>query len=153
LRHPGGVRLAQGRGLAELEPAPMHAKAWTGCFEELLHLLERAKARPVRLFAKRMLERDYAEGAKQVLLGRIKRLLMSPHEEAQEYGAERLRQVGGLERLSIDEWLELLEVKHTAAIAMIVEYVRKYVAPSRLDLAGTVKLALSQNAPVAELGL
>jgi hypothetical protein len=153
VRDPGGVRLASGRSLADLEPAPMHPKAWEHCFEELLHMLEKARSRPVRLFAKHLLEASYAEEAKHLMLGRIKRLLMSPHEEPQEYAAERLKHLPGLEKLSIDEWLELLEVNHPAAIAMIVEYVKKHVAPSRLDLAAAVKLGLSSAAPVAELGL
>jgi len=59
VRDPCGIRVAYGRSLAELEPAPYCPTAWTDCFDALLELIARAKSRTVRVYCLSLLRRDY----------------------------------------------------------------------------------------------
>jgi hypothetical protein len=150
-RRPRGAKLLS--SLADLTPAPYAPKLWQGRFEEILDLFLRALARAVRTFAKALLERDYAAELARIDLGRIRRMLKSPHDDVQLFAVERLKTAGGLDALAIEEWLELLAMQHPVALPIIVELFETHVAPSRLELDQCVKLAGSPTGPVADLGL
>jgi hypothetical protein len=153
VRDPRGIRVAEGRSMAELSPAPFTPTAWTGVFDAVLELVERAQSRTVRVFAIAMLKRDYAAALRDFPLRRARNLLRSPHDEVQAFAAELLRDAKGVHNLSIDEWLELLRIDNPAALPLLCELVAKTVSPERLSLAQAIELATARAAPVAELGL
>jgi hypothetical protein len=152
-RDPRGVRVAEGRSLAELEPAPFAPDAWRGAFAALLSLAARARSRTVRAFAIALLRRDHAAELRSLPLKGIRDLLRSPHDEVQTFAAELLRGASGVQNLSIEEWLTLLRLDNPTALPILCELVEKTVRPERLSLAQTIELACARAAPVAELGL
>jgi hypothetical protein len=152
-RAPKGIRLAEGRSLAELEPAPFCPESWGGALNGLLELVEKAGSRTVRVFTIGLLERDYAAVLRSVKVARLKGLLRSPHEEVQTFAAKLLRTATGLESLTVEEWLSLLRIDNATALPLLCELVVKHLLPERLTLAQCVDLACARPAPVAEVGL
>ena len=153
VRDPRGIRVAEGRALAELAPAPFAPAAWQGALHGLLDLVARARSRPVRVFAIALLRRDYADALQGMPLPRVRVLLRSPHDEVQVFAAEVLQTSRGAGQLTVDEWLELLAVDNPSALPILCAMVEKVVSPERLSLAQCVQLACARAAPVAELGL
>jgi hypothetical protein len=153
VRDPRGVKVAEGRSLAELEPAPFAEKAWQGVFDEVFALLTTAGSRTVRAFAMALLRRDYDGELRGLPLIRVRGLLRSPHDEVQAFGAELLRTATGVHNLSVEEWLAMLRIDNPIALPLLCEMVEKTVSPGRLSLAQCVELACARPAPVAELGL
>lgn len=153
VRDPRGARVAEGRSLAELTPAPFAPEAWRGVFDPLLELVTQARSRTVRVFAIALLQRDYAGDLRSMSLRRARALLRSPHDEVQAFAATLLKNATGVHNLSIDEWLELLKIDNPSAIPLLCELVAKTVSPDRLSLAQCVELSCARPAPVAELGL
>ena len=152
-RVPGGVRLAKGRTLKELEPAPMFPDVWWDGFDELLLIVEGARCRPVRNWAIGELKRHHAEGLAKMPLPRLRVLLAASVEEVLLFAAELLKAAPGLDALPIEEWLALLRLPSLTVLTVVCDLVREHVSPDRLDLAQCVDLACSSAAPVAELGL
>lgn len=153
LRKPRGVRLAPGALLADLAPAPSHPAAWREGFADLLSLLQHAASRTVRSFALVMLERDHADALRSLPSAEVRALLRCPHPEVQSFGAQRLRELAGLDNLPLAEWLELLRIQNAEVIPVVCELVRRHVHPDRLSREQAIALAASPVAAVAELGL
>lgn len=153
VRDPRGAKVAEGRSLAELTPAPFAAKAWQGVFDQVFGLLTTARSRTVRAFALALLRRDYEAELGGLSLVRVRALLRSPHDEVQTFGAELLRTATGVHNLSVEEWLSMLRIDNPVALPLLCEMVEKTVSPGRLSLAQCVEMACAKAAPVAELGL
>ena len=151
-RMPGGVRLAEGHTLRELEPAPLFEDVWLDGFDDLIALLEVAACQPVRTFTLAMLRKHHADTLRSLSAARLRALLRSRAEEVHALVAELLKDAPGLATLPISEWLELLRVDSPTVLPVICELMKKHVGPDRLDLAQCVELACSSAAPVAEPG-
>jgi hypothetical protein len=152
-RDPRGIRVAPGRSLAELVPAPYCPEAWGGALNALLELVEKAGSRTVRVFTIGLLQRDYAAVLRSVKVARIKGLLKSQHDEVQIFAAQLLQTASGIEGLTVEEWLSLLRIDNVTALPLICQMVVKHLLPARLTLAQCVELACARPAPVAEVGL
>jgi hypothetical protein len=152
-RNENMARLAPGRALAELEPAPIYPEAWQGVFEEIFTMLERAGSRIVRVFAISLLRRDYASDLSGLPVRRLLGMLMSPHDELQTFASELIGSAEGLPGLTVAEWLDLLRIDNPVALLFLSDLVKKHVTPGRLSLEQCVELANARPAPVAELGL
>src|SRR5262249_11316819 len=109
-RDPYGIRVVVGRSLGELEPAPLHPRAWRNAFEGGFHLVTAARSRTVRVFAINMLREQYQRELDRLGVARLRPLLASQHEEVQTFGSELLRTADGIASLSIADWLELLSI-------------------------------------------
>lgn len=151
-RAPVGIRLAPGRSLAELRPAPLFPSAWEGGFADLLHLVLAAGSRPVRLWAVQMLRTTSAQALSELGLGQIKSLLRSPNEEAQALGIELFTKQTKLDALTLSDWLELLAIESLEVVSAVAERAVTALDPRRLDVEQCVELCLSPAAPVAQLG-
>lgn len=151
-RDPRGIRVAAGRSMGELEPAPLHPKAWDNVFESIFKMLTSARSRTVRVFAISLLKEKYAKDLDKLGVARLRPLLSSPHEEVQTFGSELLRSAHGIASLTIADWLELLSLDNQSALVFLCEAIRKHVTPARLTLDQCVDLACAQVSPVAELG-
>ena len=152
VRDPRGIKVATGHSLGELEPAPLHPRAWAKAFDDVLKLVTSARSRTVRLFAIGLLKEDYAKDLNKLNVAQLRPLLSSVHEEVQTFGSELLKNAQGISSLSVADWLELLAIDNQTALVFLCEAIRKHVAPLRLTLDQCVDLACAQVSPVAELG-
>ena len=153
VRHPSGAKVAEGRSLAELYPAPFCVEAWKGKVDETLGLVESAPSRTVRAFAAAFLRRDEQAALKGIGVDRLRALCHSPHEEALALAAELFDSARGLENLPLEAWLELLRLPSPLVVERVAARAEKLLSPSRLSLEDCVALATSPVASVAELGL
>jgi len=152
-RHPLGVRVKDGRTLAELKVAPIFVPAWQGRVEEVLDLVLHAGARTVRAAAIAILKQHDAQALRKLPLAPVRRLLASPNDEVQAFGVELLRGVEGIENWPLSEWLQLLSLRSVVVAPLVAELVQKHVSPDRLSLEQLVSLASAPVAPTAQLGL
>ena len=152
-RHPMGVKVKDGRTLAELKPAPIFVPAWQGHVAEVLDLIAGAGARTVRAAAIDILRQHDAPALRKLPAAAVRRLLSSVHDEVQAFGVEVLRGTEGIENLPLDEWLQLLSLRSVVVAPLVAELVQKHVSPDRLSLEQLVTLAGAPVAPIAELGL
>lgn len=154
-RRPRGIRLAEGKSLGELEPAPLYPAAWQGeaGFAALLVLVARSKSRTVRGWALTLLLRDHRDALAALPLAEVRRLLLSEHEEAQKLGGELLKSVRGLELLPVGDWLELLTIEQLDVLAEVARLAERTLHPDRLSLAQCLELARAKPGAVAMLGV
>jgi hypothetical protein len=152
---PAAVKLKEGRALAELSAAPYRHEVWrtTEAAEILFQLLLRAGARPVRTWARQMLEQLHASVLTQITPERLLLLLESDDQELQQFGASLLGQSTGAANWPIATWLALLETKDQSALAVVCEQFQRHVRKDRLDLTQCLSLATAKPTPVARLGL
>jgi hypothetical protein len=150
-RDPRGVRVAAGRSLAELEPAPYFPATLRGCDAALLDMLVAARSRTVRKWTIGWLE---AHGALDGLpVARVRPLLASADDEVAAFGARLFARSRELDALPVEEWLALLAIESVDAVCVVVDAFEKHVAPKRVTLAQCAELATARVAAVAELGL
>jgi hypothetical protein len=152
-RNPRGVRVAPGKSLADLKPAPLFLSAWSAAPAELLDLAQAARSRTVRLWAIGVLEQHCALHLQGLPIARVRLLLDSPHEELQSFGARLLEHAEGLPILPVRDWLALLRSRNLDVLPRLCQAFERHVHPDRLALAQCCALAGAQAAPVAELGL
>ena len=153
-RNFDGVRVARGRSMAELSPAPYAEEVWreSYAFEPLFLMLTRGQSSMVRNVAVSLLKAHHRGALDDIGVDALRALLKSPHAQAQSLGAELIEKSAGLERLTLAEWLELLKVDNPYALPVLAKMVLRYVSPSRVSLEHCVELATARPAPVAELG-
>lgn len=148
------VALKPDRTMAELTAAPLAEKLWaaSGSGPVLLKLLLEAKSRTVRVWAKQLLERHHRNVIDTMPIETLFRMLDSPDSDLQQFGATLLDTAPGVDAWPLETWLRLLELPDPTALAIVCEIFSKRVAVSRLDAAGTVKLAKARAVPVARMG-
>jgi hypothetical protein len=151
---PHQVKLVDGHALAELAAAPRFLAIWKMRIggETLLALLN-APARLVRVWARQLLEREHAAFLRDIEPVQLFALLESSDEEIQQFAAGLLKNLAGLEKLPLADWLRLLETKNELALEILVEALREKVSPQRFSLEQLVELATRRPAAVARLGL
>jgi hypothetical protein len=149
---PHGWIVADGHSLAELEPAPIYEEIWQGAPERLIELLKQARCRPVRQWVLRLIQLEHGTLIARLPLVELLALLTHEDEDVVAIAAEALRQAPGLDQLSVERWLELLEAKQTLAIDAICELMASNLRPDRLTFEQSVQLASSRVLPVARLG-
>jgi hypothetical protein len=71
----------------------------------------------------------------------------------QQFGAELLAAMPGLEKMPVSFWLQLVKTKNLTALQTICDAFIKNVSAERLDLQQCVELACAQATPVARMGL
>ena len=152
-RQHSGVRVAEGKQLSELVPAPYWPAAWRGVEDEVFQLVANAKCRTVRAWSVAWLKKEYPSSLDAVPVARVVLLLESPHEESITLGAELLGRTTGLATVTVDVWRKLLSIGNIEALLRITAAFEKHVAPERVTFAECIELAMSRAAPVAELGL
>jgi hypothetical protein len=150
---PGGIGVVPGRSMSELAVSPRFPEAWKGVFEELIVVSSTARSRLVRRAVVTILKNDYETELAALDVSRLRFLLESPYEEAQALGVERLKTASGGERLSIADWLRLLQIPSLSVVSAVCDAIRIFAKPDPLTLAELVDLALSKVAPIAELGI
>lgn len=153
VRDPRGVRVAPGRTLAELAPAPYFPEAFRGVRDELFALLATARSRVVRAWIVAWLEKEYGSELEGLPVAVLRPLLASEDDVVARFGAKLLRTAAGLDVLPVAEWLALLGAPDLDALAAVVAVFEARVSPKRIGLEACAALARSPAAVVAELGL
>ena len=141
--------------LADLKAAPRFQKLWQApeAVLPLLDLLIDAQSRCVRNWAHQLLEQYHRPRLESLSVEVLLKLLEHDDEEVQQFGAELLSRIQGIERWPISTWLKLLETRNHGALAVICEAMKKTVARQRLSLPQILEIATAQATPVARLGL
>lgn len=150
---PHGWTLAQGHTLAELAPAPIYDSLWKTSPRFLIDLLKEARCRPVRQWAIRLIRRDHDAVLAALPLIELLDLLAHSDFEVVALAAEALRSAPGLDDLSLDRWLALLETPTPEALDILCELMARHLHPDKATLDQTVRLACRRPLPVARLGL
>ncbi|MDY3563245.1 hypothetical protein R5W23_004745 [Gemmata sp. JC673] len=150
---PTGWRVADGGSLSRLQPEPMFRKLWLRSAEPIFDLLVRARCRPVAMWAVQMLRKHFPERLTQLTLDELLEWLVSPSSVLNELALEVLEQRGGLERVTIEQWLRITEEARADLLDRICELVARSVKPEQVTFADAVALAMQRPVPLARLGL
>ena len=150
---PTGWTIADGQSLAGLAPAPMFNALWKANPDAALGLLDAARCRVVRQWAIRWLQTESPETLDRIpvetLLGWVARGI----PDLAEFAIDRLKRASGLENVSADRWLSLIESAPAEVLDLVCELVERYVSADKLTLAETVRLAMQRPTPIARLAL
>jgi hypothetical protein len=147
-----GWTLAPERSLAELRPAPIYEPLWQASPRAVFDLLKEARCRPVRQWAIHFIRRDPAKFRATAPLEEWLGLLFHEDAEAAALAAEMLRGAPGLDDLSLERWLQLLETPNATALEVLCELIAVHVRPERVSLEQAVRLACGRPLPLARLG-
>lgn len=152
---PAHASIKRGSSLGQLTAAPYFSELWQApsAAGVLLELLAEARSRLVRVWAMQLLRRDHKDRLADISPERVLRLLDHADEEVQQFGAELLAGLRGLENLPLATWRTMLQTRNLAALEAICQLMRQHVPPDRFELAELVELASARAVPVARLGL
>jgi hypothetical protein len=149
---PHGWVPVEGHSLAELAPTPIYEKLWHQVPRTLIDLLKEARCRPVRQWAIRLVRRDHPALLSSLPLEELLDLLTHEDVEVVALAAEALRGAVGLDRLSLESWLRLLETPNPAALDILCDLMRTHFQPERATFDQAVWLARRRPLPIARLG-
>ncbi len=152
LAKPTGWVIAPGALLSRLQPDPMFRSLWLRNAEPIFDLLVNAKARPVSMWAMQMLRRHFPERLTNLTLDELLAWVVSPNEVLNELALEVLETRGGLESVTVEQWLTLMEDARAELLDRICEIVTRNVKPEFVSFADAVKLAMQRPVPLARLG-
>jgi hypothetical protein len=145
--------LAEGRTLLELEPAPIYEELWRSAPRAIFDLMARARCRPVRQWAVRMLRRDPVAVRAAVGAEEVVGLLGHDDPAVVEYAAEWLRGAEDLASVSPERWLAVAETASPGALDVLAEILSRQVAPEQVSSEAAARLATCRPLPLARLGL
>ncbi|MCI0681207.1 MAG: hypothetical protein L0Y71_03810 [Gemmataceae bacterium] len=146
-----GWTLRPGQPLSALAPAPAFPDLWRQTPSAILELLRTARCRPVRQWALFFMRQDPTlldRAGLDVLL----ELLQSDEPEVVALAARALENRPGLDGISVERWLRLLDTAPPTALDAVCGLVRARLQPASLTLDQLVGLACRRPLPVARLG-
>jgi hypothetical protein len=146
-----GWTLRPGQALSALAPAPAFPELWRQKPSAILELLRGARCRPVRQWALFYLRQDPTlldRADVEVLL----ELLQSTEPEIVGLAARALENRPGLDSISPERWLRLLETAPPLSLDAVCSLVRARLQSARLTVEQLVGLACRRPLPVARLG-
>ncbi len=149
----GHWKVAPEQSLSDLEPSPYYERLWQQAPRSLFELLLKARCRPVRQWAMRMIEGDLAAVRAVVTVEEWVDLIGLEDPDVVNFAVEQLEQIGGLERIGVDRWLALTESENPGALDLLCELVARHVSAEAVPLEEAVRLASSRPFPLARLGL
>ncbi len=152
-RNDRAWRVAAGRSLAELAPAPRFAALWQRSPRVLVDLLIQARCRPVRSWAVGMVRRDLAAVLPVFPLEERLGLLVHDDTEVVSLVADLLHDDPGLADVTVAQWLRLLETANPATLELLRELIQKFIDPASVPLGDMIRLAMARPIPLAQLGL
>ncbi len=147
------IFVTHGRSLADLQASLLHEHLWLEQPERVEQLLPLCRALLVRRALLDFYNRAFPDALDEVPFERLRPLLESEHPDLQAFGIERLKNAEGLERVSVDDWLRLLQLEHPELLPIVVQQIEAHVSPSRLTEAQKMAMAVRPEVHVAQLGL
>jgi hypothetical protein len=152
LAQPTGWILAPNASLSRLQPDPMFRKLWLRSPEPIFDLLVNAKCRPVSMWAMQMLRKHFPDRLAKLPLDDLLDWIVSPNTVLNELALEALEARGGLENVTIEQWLRLTDEARPELLDRICDIVARSVKPEKVSFADAVKLAMQRPVPLARLG-
>jgi hypothetical protein len=152
LAKPTGWVVAPGGTLARLQPDPMFRKLWLRSPEPIFDLLVNARCRPVSMWAMQMLRRNFPDRLSRISLDDLLAWVISPNSVLNELAVELLEARGGLEGVTVEQWLKLMEGARPELLDRLCEMVARAVKPEKVSFADAVRLAMQRPVPLARLG-
>lgn len=149
---PTGWVVAKGGTLAKLQPDPMFRKLWLRGPEPIFDLLVSARSRTVSTWAVQMLRRNFPDRLKQLTLAELLAWVVSPNPVLNDIALEVLETRGGLEAVTVEQWLTLTEEARPELLDRICDMVARNVKPEKVTFADAVRLAMQRPVPLARLG-
>jgi hypothetical protein len=149
---PRGWFVASGAKLSQLQPDPKYRKLWLASPEPILDLLVQAKSRTVTLWASKMLRRHFPERLGRVPTDELLKWLVAENAVLNDLAIELLQSRGGLEKISAEAWLSIIEAARPDLFDRICEMIRRAVKPEQVSFADAVRLAMLRPVPLARLG-
>lgn len=147
-----GWKLADGKTLGELTPAPAFESLWKQAPKPLIELLLSAECRPVRQWALQLLRRDHPTALSELPLPTLLKMLSHEDDDIALLAAESMRQSSDLASITVEQWLELVESSSPQTLSVIAELMQKHLKPSQLSRQRILALACSRPFPVAQMG-
>jgi hypothetical protein len=148
-----GWWLAADHSLADLAPAPIHAKLWAAAPRAVVDVLVGSQCRAVRAWAVGMIRRDPPAFLPSFPLDERLGLLGDDDPAVAALAADLIRGDPGLAAIPAGRWLDLLESCAPAGLETLCGIVESLVDPARVGLAEAVRLAAMRPLPLARLGL
>jgi hypothetical protein len=148
-----GWRVAPGRSLSELEPAPMFGKLWGAEPRAVVDVLIRARCRVVRTWSARMIRRHLAAYRPLFTLEQRLGLLADDDPEIVILAIDLLKDDPALKDVPVDRWVGLLRTASPSTLEILVDLISGLVDTQRVSLADAVAMALARPLPVSKLGL
>jgi hypothetical protein len=150
--HPNGWKLAPGRGLSELVPAPLYESLWKDAPRQLIELIREGRCRPVRRWALFMLRRDHDAVLRRLPPEELFGLLAHEDLEVARLGAELLRELPDLADLGAGRFLSQLEKADAERVEILCDLLAERFGPEHVTFAQAVELAGVRPLPAARLG-
>ncbi|QJX00149.1 hypothetical protein [Frigoriglobus tundricola] len=147
-----GWRVATGGSLSRLQPDPMFRKLWLRGAEPIFDLLVNARCATVARWAMMMLRRNFPDRLARVELSELLMWIGSPNPVLNELALDLLETRGGLESMSIEDWLTVAESARPELLDRICVVVARVVKPEAVNFANAVRLAMQRPVPLARLG-
>ncbi|QDU58347.1 hypothetical protein [Aeoliella mucimassa] len=149
------IHLAEGASLNQLKAAPRFRHLWQTehAFEQLMHLLQQAPSRLVRVWAMQLLEQHHQERVALLPADELLELMTNADKDIQNFADRLLKDCSGLDRILLEVWLDLIERAPPNALELVCQAIQQNVSPDRLTLTECTELALREPTPIASLGL
>ncbi len=149
---PKGWDVAEDGSLSDLEPSPIFEDLWRSAPRAILDLIVRARCRPVRQWAVRMLKRDPAARS-AVTIDDLLNLLGHADEEVVAFASDWLGAVEDLSTVAPERWLAVAESASPGALETLTAIMRRQISPDRISIEAAARLASARPLPIARLGL
>lgn len=148
-----GWRLAEGRALSDLEPAPQYERLWAAAPRSLVELLGEARCRPVRNWTVQMIRNHLA--AVLPVFPLEERLGFLGHDDAEvaALAADLLRDDPRLADVQVDRWLALVDGASVDSIDTLCALIERWVPAERVSLTQALWAARQRPFALAQLGL
>jgi len=149
------ILLKGGRRLGDVEPAPRFPDLWSReeAFPVIFDVLTNCRSRLVRACMQKILRQQHDERLRNLSPDEVLRLLDHQEEEVQQFGAVLLENLAGIGKLTLEQWLRLVETRNVTVLHTICDVMKRNVSGDRLTLEQCVDLARAGAAPVARMGL
>lgn len=144
--------LAAGGSLAQLQPDPIYRKLWQANAEPIFTLMVEARARPVSLWALKMLRRHSPERLARIAVPDLLKWLIADNSVLNDLAVELLERASGLEKVPAAEWIALIEAARPDVVDKIYELLTRFVKPEQVPFADAMRLAMQESVLLARLG-
>ena len=148
------TNLAEGGSIDNLSPAPYQPEAWQtdDAADSLLGLLTGANSSLVRIWAIDFYLKHHQQHVGQIPLPALIEMMASPDVRLQDFAVEAFENHPDLPKLSVEQWLQLLDKSGVGQLPRLCDAIKKHVAEERLETAQLMELTCARQVPVAMLG-
>jgi hypothetical protein len=115
-------------------------------------VLVNARCRAVSLWALKMIRRHFPERLLRVETAELLRWLVADNAILSDLAIELLQSRGGLEKISAEEWLRVIEAARPELMDRICDMILRAVKPEQVSFTDAVRLAMLRPIPLARLG-